>query len=71
MKIAISETGDVDNVEVVSGNPRLAQAASDAAKQWKFKPYLQSGKPVEVETGIMFGHSSPSTTVSAESASTD
>jgi hypothetical protein len=25
--------------------------------QWKFKPYLQNGQPVEVETGIMFGHS--------------
>jgi len=27
-------------------------AALDAVKQWKYRPYLQQGKPVEVETEI-------------------
>jgi hypothetical protein len=25
--------------------------------QWRFKPYLRDGEPVEVETGLLFGRS--------------
>jgi hypothetical protein len=27
----------------------------DGLKQWRFRPYLRDGQPVEVETGMMFG----------------
>ena len=54
VKIAISETGGVDQVEVVSGDPILAQAAVDAVRNWKFKPYIKNGKPVKVSTKIPF-----------------
>ncbi len=50
VKLLISETGDVENVEVVSGDPILAKAAVDAAKKWKFKPFIKNGKPVKVST---------------------
>jgi protein TonB len=30
----------------------LTQAAMDAVKQWKYKPYLLNGEPVEVETQV-------------------
>jgi protein TonB len=36
----------------VSGLPELASAAIEAVKQWKYRPFLQQGKPVEVETEI-------------------
>ncbi len=52
MKAVISETGDIASLEVLSGHPFLAPAAMDAVKQWKYRPYLLQGKPVQVETQI-------------------
>ena len=54
VKAAISEAGDVESVEVVSGDPTLAQAATDAAKEWKFKPFIRNGKPTKVSTKLAF-----------------
>jgi periplasmic protein TonB len=48
----ISKSGIIENLHVVSGHPILAQAAMDAVKQWKYKPYLLNGEPVEVETTV-------------------
>jgi TonB family protein len=48
----ISRTGDVVKLHVVSGHPMLTAAAMNAAKQWKYRPYLLNGKPIEVETQI-------------------
>jgi len=30
----------------------LAEAARQAVKQWRFKPYLQAGQPVETQARI-------------------
>ena len=54
VKFIVSETGDVERAEVVSGNPVLASAALDAAKKWKFKPFIRGGKPVKAATQIPF-----------------
>jgi TonB family protein len=48
----ISKSGDISAVKVTSGNPQLARAAVDAVKQWKYKPYLLNGEPVEIQTQI-------------------
>ncbi len=48
LQLLISEEGDVKNVKVVSGDPALVSAAVDAARTWKFKPYIKDGKPTEV-----------------------
>src|SRR5271155_516632 len=48
----ISKNGDISAVKIASGNPQLARAAVDAVKQWKYKPYLLNGEPVEIETQI-------------------
>lgn len=52
MHAIISKAGDIATVELVSGHPMLAPAAMDAVKQWKYKPYLLNGMPVEVDTQI-------------------
>jgi protein TonB len=31
----------------------LAPAAIDAVRQWKYKPYLLNGEPVEVDTEVL------------------
>jgi TonB family protein len=52
VKVSVTETGDVDTVEVISGDPILAKAAVDAVRQWKFKPFVHDGKPVKASTKI-------------------
>ena len=52
IKTAISKAGDVIQEEVASGPPLLAQAALDAVKQWKYRPYILQGQSVEVETQV-------------------
>jgi TonB family protein len=52
LQAIISKTGDVENISLISGHPMLAPAAVEAVKQWKYKPYLLNGEPVEVETQV-------------------
>lgn len=48
----IGRDGCVKDVRVESGLPILAQAAIDAVKQWRYKPYMIDGEPVEVDSRI-------------------
>lgn len=52
LQATISKSGVIENLRGVSGHPILIQAAMDAVKQWKYKPYILNGEPVEVETTI-------------------
>ena len=52
LQAQISKTGDIENLTLVSGHPMLAPAAIDAVKQWKYKPYILNGEPVEVDTQV-------------------
>jgi general secretion pathway protein A len=48
----IGRDGSVREVKVIDGDRKLAKAATDAVKQWRYKPYLVNGQPVDVETQI-------------------
>lgn len=50
--VTIDHSGSVSELKVISGDPVLAQAAADAVKEWKYKPYLLNGEPVEIETTV-------------------
>ena len=52
LQAIISKTGDVESLKMLSGPPILVAAAIDAVKQWKYKPYLLNGNPIEVETKV-------------------
>ena len=52
LQVTISKSGNVENVQLISGHPILASAAIDAVRQWQYKPYLLNGMPVEVETKV-------------------
>jgi len=56
VRIVIDKEGKVKHIHFLSAFPEQAKAVNDALLQWRFRPYLRDGKPVEVETGIMFGH---------------
>jgi hypothetical protein len=55
VRIIIDKEGKVKHIHFLSAFPDQAKAITDALSQWRFRPYLRDGKPVEVETGIMFG----------------
>jgi protein TonB len=52
LQATISRSGTIENLRVVSGPSMLQQAAMDAVKAWRYRPYLLSGEPVEVETTV-------------------
>lgn len=49
----IGKDGTIQNLHVVSGHPLLQGAAMDAVKQWKYRPYILNGEPVEVDTQVV------------------
>jgi protein TonB len=52
LQATISKTGTIENLHVVSGPAMLTQSAMDAVAQWRYRPYLLNGQPVEVETTV-------------------
>jgi periplasmic protein TonB len=48
----ISREGRITALDVVSGPPLLVKAALDAVQEWRYRPTLLDGEPVEVETAI-------------------
>jgi hypothetical protein len=52
MSAAIDECGHVGEVNPISGPPELIPAAITAVKQWEYRPYISSGRPVPVETQL-------------------
>jgi hypothetical protein len=69
VRIIIDKEGKVKHIHFLSAFPDQVKAVTDALFQWRFRPYLRDGKPVEVETGIMFGHAPrPATTPSTNAA---
>jgi hypothetical protein len=68
VRIIIDKEGKVKHIHFLSAFPEQSKAISDALSQWRFKPYLQDGQPVEVETGIMFGRAPRPATPATDSA---
>jgi len=48
----IGRDGSIQQLQVLSGPPLLIKAAMDAVAQWRYRPYILNGQPVEVETQI-------------------
>ena len=53
----IDREGTISDLQVVSGPSELRQSALDAVHQWRYKPYLLNGEPVEVKTTINITYS--------------
>ena len=52
LEALIGRDGNIQDLHVLSGPTILSTAAREAVKQWRFRPYLQSGQPVETEARI-------------------
>jgi len=48
----IGKDGSVQRLKQLSGDQTLGAAALTAVRQWKYKPYILDGEPVEVQTEI-------------------
>jgi periplasmic protein TonB len=52
LHITIAKDGSVHDVKVVDGDSLLAKSAEKAVKQWRYKPALRDGQPVDVQATI-------------------
>jgi len=52
IEVTINKEGNVVNPKVLSGSKIFVQAALDAVRQWRYKPYYLNGEPVEIQTQI-------------------
>jgi TonB family protein len=50
--VTLDKQGHVEDVKLVSGHPLLVRSATDAVKQWVYRPTLLNGNPVEVVTQV-------------------
>ncbi len=48
----ISQDGSIEKLEYVSGPPLLMASAIRAVKEWKYRPTMLNGQPVEVDTTV-------------------
>ncbi|MGA9306945.1 MAG: energy transducer TonB [Candidatus Sulfotelmatobacter sp.] len=52
LQALVGTDGNIENLRVLSGPAILTEAAQQAVRQWRFKPYLQNGQPVETKARI-------------------
>jgi protein TonB len=52
LQASISAAGTIEKLRVASGPAMLRQAALDAVRDWRYRPYELNGEPVEVETTV-------------------
>ena len=52
LAVLIDETGNVNQVKLISGHPLLVSAAMEAAKQWRYLPATRHGLAVPVRTTV-------------------
>ncbi|MGA8617829.1 MAG: hypothetical protein WB660_04835 [Candidatus Sulfotelmatobacter sp.] len=71
VRIIIDKNGKIKHIHFLSAFPDQAKVITDALSQWKFKEYRQGGKPLEVETGILFGNAASPTRRRAANGTTE
>jgi protein TonB len=52
LQATISKSGAIEGLHVVSGPDMLRQAALDAVRTWRYKPFMLNNEPVAVETTV-------------------
>jgi TonB family protein len=52
LEVQVAEDGSVSNIRAVSGDPRLAAAATEAVRNWRFQPYRLHDHPTQFQTDV-------------------
>lgn len=50
LRTEVEKDGSVSGVHVLSGDPALTQPAADAARQWRYQPFMNCGEPMVGES---------------------
>jgi TonB family protein len=59
LEVNIAEDGSVASARVLSGDPLLAAAATEAVRGWRYRPYLSNGQPMPFQTTVTVSFSPP------------
>ncbi len=59
LEAIVSDSGAVEKVNILSGNPVLTKPAAEALKKWKFKPFVADGKPIRVVAPVSINFKRP------------
>ena len=59
LDVLINPDGSVETVHPVSGAPQLAPAATEAVRQWRFRPRTENGLPVRMHTSVTLNFQAP------------
>ena len=54
LEVVIGADGTVEEVKIASGNPMLTRQCAKAVHDWRFKPFLQDGKPTRAMAPLTF-----------------
>jgi len=54
VRVLISEKGKIDRAVALNGPSQLRGAVEKAVRHWRYKPYVQNGQPVQVQTWVTF-----------------
>jgi len=52
LRAIIATDGTIQSLEAVSGDPLFLQSALAAVREWRYRPTILNGQPVEVDTHI-------------------
>jgi protein TonB len=52
LRAVIAADGTIQSLQVVGGDPLFYQSALDAVRQWRYRPTVLNGAPVEIDTFI-------------------
>jgi TonB family protein len=59
LKTLVDDTGKVERVHLVEGNPALADPAIRAVEQWRYRPYIRDGKSLPFQTIVLVDFQRP------------
>jgi TonB family protein len=59
LKTRVDDTGRVESVHLVEGNPALADVAIHAVEQWRYRPYVRDGKSLPFQTIVLVDFQRP------------
>ena len=57
LRAIVATDGSIQSLQVVSGDLLFIQSALDAVQQWRYRPTILNGKPVEIDTFITVTYS--------------
>ena len=52
LRAIIATDGSIQSLEVLSGDPFFLQSALAAVRQWRYRPTILNGQPIEIDTHI-------------------